>query len=267
MAATAGGRGKPKPGDVFEVTLRDHRLAYLQMVSETETAEVVRVLAGRYESTPGDLAALVARPHDFLMFVALRILAGDGYAKRVGNWPTPAGAWSGLRLSARTDRSGKVEGWVVTDGRYARQRFEELPAAVRKELPIWQICPSSDVVDIILASRAGGMESRELQAWREANGLRAADGVLDSDDQPGVRHFAVFREGVNLDTVMAELKDLGFSCTIFADPDLDGQLLVIKAEESAPGFVDDQWDRVESVVMRAGGEYDGWEASTGKPQQ
>ena len=41
-----GRRVKPRAGDVFEVTLRDGRLAYLQMVSETETAELVRVLAG-----------------------------------------------------------------------------------------------------------------------------------------------------------------------------------------------------------------------------
>jgi len=67
---------------------------------------------------------------------------------------------------------------------------------------------------------------------------------------------------------MAELEGRGFNCSVFTNPDVfDGQLLVIKAEPSAPGFIDDQWDRVEEVVRAAGGEYDGWEAPVGKPAQ
>src|SRR5260370_22483567 len=113
MGQRMGRRVKPKAGDVFEVALRDGQLAYLQMVSETETAELVRVLAGRHESAVADLAPLVGQAHEYLMFVALRILVGDGYARRVGSWPVPKGCWSGLRLSPRNGRSGNVEGWLV----------------------------------------------------------------------------------------------------------------------------------------------------------
>jgi hypothetical protein len=67
--------------------------------------------------------------------------------------------------------------------------------------------------------------------------------------------------------VIAEQEKRGFACSVRRDPGVfDGQLPVISAQSSAPSFIDDRWDQVEEVVKAASGEYDGWEASTGRPQ-
>lgn len=263
----AGKRVRPGAGDVFEVTLRDGRLAYLQMVRETPVGDVARVLAGRHDWPARDVASLVAAPHEYLMFAMLAVLARDGHARKVGTWPVPDGVWPGLKLSPRYDNARRVEAWLVTDGRTARQRLEVLPDSLRKELPIWQIGDSLHVVDMLMASSAGGLEASELDAWRSEQGLTVPGSAGDADaagDEPRAEHFVVFDEGAQLDPVIAELANHGFSCTIVAVHDQEKQLLVVKAEPSAPGFVDDQWDRVEEVVTAAGGEYDGWEASAGE---
>src|SRR5262247_4115289 len=107
-----GKRVMPQVGDVLEVTLRDGRLAYLQMVSESEIGEVARVLPGRYGSAPGEIGALAAGPRQYLVFAMLRELVRDGYARRLGTWPVPAGTWSGLRLKPWYDKSRRLEAWV-----------------------------------------------------------------------------------------------------------------------------------------------------------
>lgn len=266
--ALVGSRIKAKVGDVFEVTLRDGRLAYVQMVAESPVGDVARVLAGRHVSPLPDLQPLVAAPHEYLIYAMLGQLARDGLARRAGNWAVPNGLWSGLKLSPRYDKSRRLEGWVVTDGRVARQRLDSLPDSLRKELPIWQVGDSWHVVDMLAASSSGGLESGELAAWRGEHGLGSDSGDTPdpAEEAPGVQHFALFPQGDRLDGVIAELAGRGFSCTIVTDLDVEGQLLVINAEPSAPGFIDDQWDRVEEVVKAAGGEYDGWEASTHRPR-
>ncbi len=257
-------RVRVQVGDVFEMTLRDGCLAYVQMVSETPIGDVVRVLAGRHCSRPESVASLVAMPHEYLIFAMLVTLVRDGHAQKIGNWPVPDGAWSGLRLSPRYDKSRRLDAWVVTDGRNATQRLEHLPDSLRKELPIWQIGDSVHVLDMLRASNAGGLEASELEAWRRQHGLRAdsAQSEEHDEDGPGVAHFALFGTDARLDSVIADLGKRGFSCRVVTGPDVDGQVLVIKADPlSAPGFIDDQWDLVEEVANAAGGEYDGWEAS------
>ena len=260
-------RVKVRVGDVFEMTLRDGCLAYVQLASETPIGDVLRVLAGRHRSRPESVASLIAAPHEYLIFAMLVTLVRDGHAQKIGNWPVPEGSWSGLRLSPRYDKSRRLDAWVVTDGRNATQRLEHLPDSLRKELPIWQIGDSVHVLDMLRASNAGGLEASELEAWRRQHGLTADSAQSaedDEDDGPGVEHFALFGTDARLDSVIAGLGKRGFSCRVVTDPDVDGQVLVIKADPlSAPGFIDDQWDLVEAVVKAAGGEYDGWEAAAG----
>lgn len=141
------------------------------------------------------------------------------------------------------------------------------PDSLRQELPIWQIGDSVHVLDMLRASNAGGLEASELEAWRTQHGLTSDSAQCEEDDQddgPGVEHFALSGTDARLDSVIADLGKRGFSCRVVADPDVDGQVPVIKADPlSAPGFIDDQWDLVEEVVNAAAGEYDGWEASAG----
>ena len=261
-------RVKPKVGDVFEVTLRDRRLAYLQMVSESETAEVVRVLAGRFDVPHPDIAALVEAPHEYMMFAELRFLVRDGYARRIGTWPVPShGVWSGLRYVLLLDASGAIRQRSLGDGRTAAVRLDALPApSERKSIPIWEIGDSLFVVDMLAASSEGALEDDQLAEWRRVNVPEEpadADQDHDIEETPGVQHFAVFAEDAELRGVIADLEKRGFACSVFTDPDaFDGQMLVIDAGSATPGFVDDQWDQVEEAVAAAGGQYDGWEART-----
>ncbi len=260
---------KPKVGDVFELVLRDGQLAYLQVVHEqagADLSEVVRVLAGRFAERPDDLARAVAEPHEYLMFAAPRLMASQGYARLAGNWPVPAGGeWSGLRYTLVLGRGGGyVQAWVLTNGRTPLERAEVAPPVLRRrDAPVWQLGPSLDVVDTLMASREGSLEGSELEAWRQTQGVERPKGLLDADDESGVRHFAVLPATAKLSGVLAELDHRGFDCSEFTDPDVDGHLLIIRARDDAPGCINDQWDRVEEVVRASGGEYDGWESSMG----
>lgn len=165
---------------MFAVTLRNKRLAYLQVVHPQSTgdlSEVVRVLAGRFATPPGDIGALVAQPHEYLMFASPRFLAADGYARRIGAWPVPShGAWSGLRHVILRGRGGTVQAWVLTDGRTPRERSEIAPPVPsRRDAPVWQLSPSLDVADTLMASSEGSLESGELETWRQAHGLHRSN--------------------------------------------------------------------------------------------
>lgn len=262
---------KPKVGDVFEVTLRDGQLAYLQVVHEQsggDISEVVRVLEGRFASRPSDLPAVVAEPHEYLMFAAPRFMAAEGHARRVGNWPVPQrGGWSGLKYTLVLGRDGHVQAWVLSDGRTPLERSEvPPPISKRREAPVWQLGPSLDVVDTLMASREGSLEGSEIEKWRAAHGLQGSMGLADDDDESAVQHFTLFREGADLGEVVAQLESLGFGCSRLTNPDLfDGQLLVVKVGHSEPASIGDQRKRIEQIVRAAGGGYDGWEATTGKP--
>src|SRR5260370_26406982 len=100
-----GRRVKPKVGDVFEVRLRDGRLAYLQMISESAIGNVARVLSGRHESPARDIGSLVDEPHEYLMYAFLGSLERAAFAANMGNWHVPSGVWWGLKPSTRYDRA------------------------------------------------------------------------------------------------------------------------------------------------------------------
>jgi hypothetical protein len=263
---------KTKAGDVFEVTLRDGKLAYLQKIGDDAIGDFARVLDGRYDSPARDLQVLASGRHEYLIYTYLAGLVSDGMARSVGNWPVPDGAWSGLKLSPRYGKTGQLEAWIVTDGRIARDRLESLPADLRKALPIWQLGDSLHAIDILSASRIGGLDKTELRAWRHDHGI-SSQGVPEHGsheepaEEPGVNHFALFPAKSKLDRVIAALKQAGFTSSVFTDPHLDGQLLIVRAGPTAPGFIDEQSDLVRDVVGSQGGDYDGWEATTGGTRQ
>ena len=256
-------RIKPKAGDVFEVTLRDGRYAYLQMVCDSGFGDVVRVLPGRFGSVCDDVASLVDQPHEYMMFVDLRNLVREGYAVRVANHPVPAqGAWAGLRYALVHGRSGKIDRRVLSDGRSAVEQVAVLPpASERRSVPLWWIGPAMDVMYHLMASRDRGLEPGELAEWKRKRGIVDPDGAAGASGlDGGTRHFAVFPNGARLDSVIAELRQQGFGAEVFDDPDAEARLLVITAEPSVAASVNAQWDQVAAVVEAADGEYDGWEA-------
>ena len=258
---------KTKLGDVFEVVLRDCQLAYLQVVhaqSGADLSDVVRVLEGRYSAPPEDLGRIVAEQHEYLMFASPRLLMADGYARLAGNWPIPSGAsWSGMRYALMFDRNQTVQAWILSSGRVAIERSPAPPPLVRRrDTPVWQLGPSLNTVDILMASREGSLEAGELDAWRLAHRV-AGPRPLIVGDEAGVRHFALFPAGADLRGVTTELSKLNLECSTFARPEiLDGLLLIITARGDIQGSVNEQWDRVESIVRASGGEYDGWESAT-----
>jgi hypothetical protein len=263
-------RIKPKVGDVFEVSLLDGQYAYLQMVSDSEFGDIVRVLAGRFGSACSDIASLVDEPHEYMMLAALRILLSEGHARRVGNLPVPAhGAWSGLQYTLISGRSGRVERRVLSDGgRSALGQFDVLPPpSERRSIPLAWLGPSLYAVSHLMASRDAGLEPSEVEQWMTERGIlgqvqAAAGSGLPADDA-GTRHFAVFAPGARLKGVIAELRRVGFAAEVFDPPDGDVRLLVITAVEPGSASVNDQWDEVAAIVEAAGGEYDGWEAEVG----
>jgi hypothetical protein len=252
-------------------------LAYVQYTHDGSTeGQVVRVLPGLYESRPADLASLVGQKELYFIFYLMEYPLRKGLAKVVANEPVPEWAIPHpmMRLPVGRDYDlGRVLRWRIVSAANQLTLPEPLNSPLlteltteQKKLSVRQIWPHAAMVRELAR---GWTPERDAEFDAQDAAKRAEEKrlVSASDGERPMRHYLYFyfASGKHADDAAERLRRMGYATQVELAPDGEKWLaLATKTPPSTGEQMAELRDELETVAIRFGGEYDGWELALGQ---
>jgi len=259
-------------GDIVEIST-PAGLGYVQYTHDGDTeGELVRVLPGLYADRPSDLATLSRQKELYFVFYIMDYAVRAGLTTVVSNQPVPDWAQEPpmMRHPASFPALGRVTRWRIISAASRLTVDELLRTPVVTELTpeqtrlsVREIWPHAAMVKQLARGwTPERAEELHLKDVAEAAGQRKSQAATDDSSYKGMRHFLYFPNKKKALEAGELLHGHGFAVKIGRHP--DGEQWGIFATGEAPKTgeqMDDLRDEMETLAVRFGGEYDGWEAS------
>lgn len=242
----------PMQNDVFEVPLQQG-LAYLRFVLEDGFADVVEVYRHRGADSPAHPCSVWDGDSIFLMYVDVQRLCRDRRAAFLTKCAEPPAQWEPRLRRQPIYRNGRIDGWIITDGREGRQ-VDTLDARTRR-LPIWFISDSDFVVDALELSVDAAVDDHAVEAFRSGRGTTHPATQSEPLGHAAVEHDLVFRRRRDVDYALPELLRSGWEVTSTTRHDRKW-FVTVRQRPSAPDTSSEE-DELLAVAVRAGGDYGG----------
>jgi len=259
-------------GDICEIKT-PAGLAYIQFTHDADKmGQLVRVLPGLFEARPQEFSDLAERHELYFVFYTLKYALRDREAEVVSHqsvplWarPYPLMRWPGAR-----DASGKVITWKIFKAsdpltleahRKTQILFQLTPE--QQGLSIHTLWPHPVMVRELARGwtpeRAEEMRLKDLSEAAQRNGKAR---FADAQSEDVIRHFLYFEKKRDAEHARERLVNLGFSVRVRKGADPRGWLaLAQKAPPQSSDELEEVRDKLESLAVQFGGEYDGWEAA------
>jgi hypothetical protein len=249
-------------GDVFEIPT-SRGLSYAQYVNQHRSqGMLVRLLPGAYASKPADLLSLVSSPELYFVFYTLEAALKRKLVQVVANLPVPrwARSFPTMRKRGGINRDGSVINWLIVDGGTDKVLRSVTSLSAQEEgLSIASIWPHE-----VLVSR---IEDEWTPERAEELRLRAATKLAAQPRSPAgnrIQHYLYFPTEEKARSAAREISNEKLRVEVKPSASSDAWLVLVKHSASEQSL-DIVRSRLEKVVSRMNGEYDGWRGEAAPP--